>query len=360
MIQKKYLQFNDLVIDSYSMLDSYDVSTSFKVETQEYSFSHGSYIRFRNGNPYAQESDISITLLIDIKKLSCDQVQYYRDYINYNLTRPGKLWAVAGNTLMYAYAVITDQNETYSESTQRLSIDVDLKLYEGVWHKADMFSTYLRPFDLCNFLECEDPVDMQDCSNYCINCNCMPENGEDSCIECDCTCSLECNDVNLCDIRQQALDAFYTKCGDNYKIIYNCKAAYDNYGVESLGTKICKKDYCDSVIAGRFQSDTVLETDGVTITIIGYVKDPYITINGNSMQVLGKYDGILTINGDLEVHFREDDCCTDELVDIKNIKIPPGSTYGFTVRRGYNTITIETNNCCRMACAYIKVDAITI
>ena len=52
-----------------------------------------------------------------------------------------------------------------------------------------------------------------------------------------------------------------------------------------LGTKICKKELYDNYVAGKFYSNTVLETDVFTMTIIGRVEDPVIHLNGNAMRL---------------------------------------------------------------------------
>ena len=52
-----------------------------------------------------------------------------------------------------------------------------------------------------------------------------------------------------------------------------------------LGTKICKKELCNNYVAGKFYSNTVLETDVFTMTIIGRVEDPVIHLNGNAMRL---------------------------------------------------------------------------
>ena len=40
--RRKYLQFNDLVIDNYDMLAASNHTVDFKVTEEEYSFGHGS------------------------------------------------------------------------------------------------------------------------------------------------------------------------------------------------------------------------------------------------------------------------------------------------------------------------------
>lgn len=353
---RKYIQFNDLVIDNYDMLQNADLSGGFKTETQEYSFGHGSYAPF-SPYQYSREQTVSMSLKFNTKKLSCEQREYYKDFVTLNLSKPGMLWAIQGNQLIWTIAFVSDFGEAYTGiELNTFNIDVDFVLPEGVWHKADPRKTFLKPYDPCNVLECEDFHKADICNDCCTACI---STATEECPTCLCECDFLSSEYSLCEM-QGNLQEFYQMCGGGYKIIYNCLAGIKLWGAESmLGQKICKAESCSNVVAGQFYSDTILETENVTITIIGTAHNPLITINGNSLQVIGEYDGILTITPNGEAYFQADECCESQLIDINNLIIPDNSTFGFRIHHGNNSLIVDTQECCNMACVYIKVDSIT-
>lgn len=355
-LTRKYLQFNDLVIDSFDMLVSADLSSGFKTKGTEYSFGHGSYTPITS-RQFSTEQELSMTLKLDTRKLSCEQVEYYKDFVLLNLSKPGRIWVIQGKQLLWAFAYVTDFGEAYTTERYSIEIDVDFVIYEGVWHKADVRKTFFKPYDLCNYLDCLDFHPADQCYDCCVECT---KPGHDPCPTCVCECEHLSEEYSLCVMRDEVTKELHGRCGRNYKIIYNCEAGSRIWGSEKmLGQKICKQEVCDGIIAGQFYSDTLLDSSNVTITIVGKLKNPLITINGNALRVLGEYDGTLTIALGGEIYFHTE-CCEAELVDIENIVIPDGSTFGFLVHHGNNSIVIETHDCCSMACAYIKVDSITI
>lgn len=137
ILNRKYIQFNDLVIDNYEMLQSADLSGGFKTGTTEYSFGHGSYANFKAKQQFSLEQSLSMTLKLDTRKLSCDQKKFYKDYVFMNIVKAGKLWAIEGEQLLWTNAFIKDFSESYSMERHVVNIDIDLVLYEGIWHKAD-------------------------------------------------------------------------------------------------------------------------------------------------------------------------------------------------------------------------------
>lgn len=360
-MSRKYLQYNDLVIDSYNMLESADLSIRFKQEEFEYSFAHGSYAPTKGNNSLVQAQNLSMTLMIDSRKLSCEQRDLYKDHVLYNLTRDGRLWAVEGERLLWTFAKVTDYSETYTANRYDISIDVNFLLYEGVWHKADILKVFLRPYNLCDFLDCQDFRPAQNCLDYCEDtCAVCLRPKTKTCEACNCHCQVEENDLSFCSGAKQAIRSFYSTCNGDYKILYSCEGGLKHWGREQfLGTKLCKQDICSGLIAGRFYSDTILETDQLTITIDGKLKNPLLTINGNILRINGEYDGTLTIYEDYTVTYKYGDCCEEIIVDQSNVIIPIGAKYGFTIHHGDNTFMLETNDCCSMACAFLKVDAIT-
>lgn len=355
---RKYIQFNDLVIDNFDMLQDADLSGGFKSETQPYSFGHGSYAPFKSRQQHSREQSLSMTLKLDYRKLRREQRQFYKDWIRMNIARAGKLWAIEGNQVLWTNAFVTDFSEPYSLEKHTVSIDLEFVLYEGVWHKADVRKTFLQPYSSCDFMDCLDFREIDECIDCCIGCN---SSTVELCPKCSCDCEFLNAENSLCELKQEVATDFYKQCGDSYRIIYNCEAGKHIWDEEYLlGNKICKKDTCKNIIAGQFYSETVIDSENVTVTLIGTVKNPIITINGNSMQIMGEYSGKLTINASGDIYYLADECCDEVIIDINQLKIPEGNTFGFIVHQGQNSVIVETNNCCDMACVYIKVDNITI
>lgn len=358
-LAKKPIQFNNLVFTTDMVID-FDVSGGFKTETLPYSHSHGSYAVFKDVQQYSREQEVSMTIQLNTKRMSCEQKEHYKDFALLNIHGHGRLWAIQGRQLLWAWAFVVDFSEAYEREPNSFSMDVDFILYEGIWHKTDPLKTFIRPYDPCDFLECEEFKTLDACATSCVDvCNCIPPIKE-TCTACSCECEHLTEDLSLCSMKDEVLEQLSKVCGSAYRIDYNCEVGAKIWGEEKmLGEKFCKKEICKSVIAGQFYSDTITNSEHVTITIDGVVSNPYLTINGNSVQIKGEYDGklIITSTGDV---FYAQDCCNPIAVDVNNIVIPHGSTFGMTAKHGNNSLVLETNNCCNMTCVYVKVDSITI
>lgn len=358
ILTRKYVQFNDLVIDNYDMLQSADLSGGFKTSTIEYSFGHGSFAAFKSRQQFSTEQTLSITLQLDTRKLSCDQRKFYKDYVFMNLMTAGKLWAIEGDQLIWTNAFVKDFSETYSTGKFTVNLDIDLVLYEGIWHKADSRKVFLQPYSACDFADCLEFREVDECLDCCVSCI---QPAKQPCPRCVCECDFLNAENSLCELKSEIAENFYKQCGDTYRIIYNCEAGRKIWGDEAmLGQKICKEDSCKNIIAGQFYSDTIVDSENVTITLIGSMIDPIITINGNTMQILGEYDGELTLTPSGDIYYQGDECCPEVLVDINNLIIPDENTFGFLVHQGMNSVIVDTNDCCNMTCIYVKVDRLTI
>lgn len=351
--QREYIQFGDLLIDGYDMLQSADLSGGFKSQTREYSFADGDYAVFKRLRQLAAKQTLSMNLKLNVRKLDHDLRDAYRDYVFDALAKPGRLWAVQGNQLVWAWAFADDWSEAYSFEKYTFELSVSFVVYEGVWHKADPYKTYLKPFDICTCLD-EYYVRLEACESCCI---CLPEHRED-CPACVADCEHLTKDNALC-ANKGELKGFYKDCACEYKILYSCAAASRLFPEKALGDKLCKSEACGSIIAGQFVSDTVLETDSIIITIVGAALNPYIAINGNAMQIMGEYNGTLTLYPNGDIFYREDACCDGDWVTPDQLVIPEGSTLGFTVHHGKNSIILDTHECCVLTCVYIDVDSIT-
>ena len=101
---RRYVQFNDIVIDSFDMLSSVDYSQNTKTDTEEYSFGHGSYVDFKSPQQFLTEGDLNITMNIDYRKYRREERKYLKDFIKMNLIKPGRLWAIEDNKILWTYA----------------------------------------------------------------------------------------------------------------------------------------------------------------------------------------------------------------------------------------------------------------
>lgn len=348
---KTYVQFNDLVIDSAEEISSASLKQDTKTATQEYSYGHGSYVAFQKNQQFITEGDLSLTLNFNYEHFHDEDRRFLRDYFNLNLLKPGRLWAIQDNKLIWAWAYVTGFSEDYKKYQGYLSMDIDFKLWEGVWHIADTKKTFLVPYSVCNILDCEDFRDAQECLSCCVTC---PPDME-TCNSCLCDCGDITEETSLCVMGTKALEDFMN-CGNSYKIVYDCIKGEQIFGDDLIKNKICKKDYCVESIAGRFYSGTVLDTDKVKLILDGKFQNPEIEINGNKMMILGEYDGILTLDSSWNLYFTADGCCASEEVDLDNLVIE--DEFGFTVHHGMNRLVV-TGSCCKMACVYIDVDELT-
>lgn len=361
--QKRYIQFRELVIGAYDMIQEADLSGGFKTTTQPYSFGHGSYTNAKQVQQFSIEQSLSISLKVDYSLFTRDNMQFYKEHLYSEISKIGKLWAVENNRLIWTYAYVQTFSEPYYKDRNTMFIDLDFVLYEGIWHFADERKTFLKPYEACSFDECLDFEKVETCIEDKYGCcvSCVDENKKNSCQKCSCDCDYVEIEDSYCYLQDKIPEEFWKHCSGGYKIIYNCDRGNQLWGYEKmLGTKICKNNLCDNYVAGRFYSNTVLDTDVIDITIIGYVEDPVITINGNSMRLKGIYDGEILIKSNGDAYYREDACCDFDKLSVEVLELMPCNTFGWTIKHGYNGIRVETNDCCEAVCIFIKEDKITL
>lgn len=348
---RRYVQFNDIVIDSFDMLSSVDYSQNTKTDTEEYSFGHGSYVDFKSPQQFLTEGDLNITMNIDYRKYRREERKYLKDFIKMNLIKPGRLWAIEDNKILWAYAYVSEVSEPFSEFKGNLSYDITFKIYEGVWHITDPMKTYLVPYSTCDFMECYDFREIEPCQDCCISCKKIT----DDCQSCLCHCEDLEKENSLCVVGKKVVDDFMN-CGESYLLVYDCNRAYEFFQEKTYGHKICKNDVCLTTIAGQFYSSTILDTSNVDIRLEGKFQSPIIEINGNKIQLMGDYEGIILIGKDGSLKYSKGACCPFEDIDLDNLVII--DDFEFQVHHGMNSV-IVTNSCCEMACIYIYVDEIT-
>lgn len=355
--EKRYVQFNDLVFDSVDMISADDLTTSFKQNDTPYTWKHGSYSPHHSRTVLAEAANFSMTIFLRMKKLPCNYRPYYPDFADTQLAKIGRLWAVSKNHLIWAWAELKSFGEAKDVKKDTLEYDVDVYLPEGIWHIADTKKTFLRPWDVCDFMECYDYKDIDSC-DCCTTCG---EEMDAGCICCECNGLTE--DMALCH-HLNDLQGYYN-CTVDYRIVYDCEAAerFNSTIGSYQGQKMCSDS---GMVSGLLYYNGTLDSDYVKIRIHGPVVNPRITINGNTNMITGEYTNLL-INPDGSVEYWEDECegCSDHViadVDVWNTLRDEGNTYGWTLHPGNNGVMIETGTCgCdALVCAYFEIDPISL
>lgn len=365
--EKRYLQFNELVFDGFDMISEYDEPLQFKGSSTPYSYGHGSYMPLKSDFLYVSERQVNMTISLKLTKVSCEFREKYVKFALMELVKPGRLWAIRGNEIMWAFARVNNLRPVNSGKQNVVEYDVEFIVPGGVWHKADKAKTFLVPYNVCSYIDCKDigsfnpvanSVGIGDCCDSCEENKILARQVD----RCDCCCTDDLTADMALGYHLDELQRFYS-CDTPYQIAYDCDAAKRFNRNHILGQKICTNDCAGGIISGQFFSDTDIPTDDLTIVIIGRMKNPRIKINDNENIIKGEYDGILTIEPSGDVYFQTSECCEPELLDTDVWSIPTDSDYGWYVKPQANGIVINTNICsdeCSTACVYIDHTAITI
>lgn len=365
--EKRYLQYNDLVFDGFDMISDYDEPIQYKGSSTAYSYGHGSYRAFKADYLYVSERQVNMTITLKTRKIPCEYRKWYLQFAEQELSKPGRLWAIKNNEIIWAMASVTNRRPVNSGKQDEVVWDVEFVIPGGVWHKADKQRTFLLPYDVCALMDCKGFEEYNPCATSKGGGDCC-EACEDNKIaevhrdQCGCCCDNDLTaDMALC-YHQNELQKFYS-CDTPYQLVYNCNAAEKFSTEKAIGQRLCVKDICDSaVISGRFYSDTDIPTNDVTLTLVGDFTNPWITINGNTNIIEGEYHGKLIVDSSGDVYYTESDCCEPELLDPSVWVIPNGMDYGWTVYPGLNSITVYANECCSqsgLTCVYVDAAAIT-
>lgn len=400
--RRKYLQFNDLVFDNVDMLSEYEYGQAgTKYYSTALSYGNGSYVPLKDRWMFFEEYPVSMTLNLSLKKIPCDFRRFYRSFVITELSKGGKLWAIQNNELVWAYAICTGYSESVDEYRDKLVVDVDFLVYEGVWHKAHKQKTFLIPFDICRFLDCLNYQDYQPCKDSLLNWDCIDEcthrPHEYPICECDtnlppegefceiCTCDIVTKEDALC-YNLDKLQDFFKKCDGSMKIVYSCDKAiewFTSITNKKLGRRYCTP--CNQVDASVYV-DTDIPTKNYELVLHGCMHNPFVEVNGMKIEVLGDYDGYLTFFGTGDVYYSTDDECCGEWVDLDQIIIKPyvdeetgrefywNEELGFTFYPRYNYIVVDFGMCpsgpdtqptdavhsAGVQCIYVQVDSLTI
>lgn len=358
---KRYLQFNNLVFDGYDMIRDFDEETSFKDNLQPYSYGHGSYMPFKNRYMHSEQKSATMTIVLHLKKIPCEYRKFYAQFAEEELSRPGRLWAVKNNEVIWAYAYPKNITPINNNRNDEIEWDVEIIIPEGVWHKADKQKTFVLPYDVCLFMECKgykeiNPCGTGDCCQDCIDNNITIENKD-----CFCCCvDTICPEMALCYHLNEIQD-FYG-CETPYQLVYDCDHAekFSEHG--HVGIRLCTEKSCDSdTLSGRFYSETDLPTENVGITIVGEMHNPWITINGNTNIINGDYDGELQIKNSGDIYYQCSECGEPELLNPDVWIIPTENDYGWIINPRGNSMSVNLNKCCtHKTCVYIEHEAITL
>lgn len=365
--EKRYLQFNDLVFDGYDMISDYDEPIQYKGSSTAYSYTHGSYRAFKSDRLYVSERQVNMTITLKMKKIPCEYRKFYAQFAEQELGKPGRLWAIKNNTILWAFASVNNIRPVNNGKKDEIVWDVEFVIPGGVWHKADKSKTFVLPYDVCSLMDCKGFEEYDPCASDCVDCceECIDKKMTiDMRDRCGCCCEDDLTaEMALC-YHQKELQQFYG-CDTPYQLVYSCGAAEKFSKERALGQKICVSDICnESVIAGRIYSDTDIPTENFTITLIGAMLNPWIKINGNTNIIEGEYDGTLIIKSSGDVYYLpcENECCEPTLLDPSVWTIPSGNNYGWTIYPQLNSVVVNMNACCSqcgLACFYLDHEGIT-
>lgn len=358
--EKRYLQFNDLVFDGYDMISDFDEPLQYKGSSMTYSYGHGSYRPLKADFLYVSERQANMTLTLKLKKIPCEYRKFYVQFAEQELGKPGKLWAIKNDEILWANAMVTNKRPVNNGKKDEVVFDLEFVIPDGVWNKADTQRTFLLPYDVCSLMDCKGFEESLGCE-CCDTC-------EDKKVQlakrerCDCCCDDDFTaDMQLCKHLDELQD-FYG-CDTPYQFAYSCEAADRLSKEKAMGQRLCVNDICDdAVIAGRIYSNTDTPTDDVAITLIGDMKNPWIEINGNTNIIEGEYHGTLRIEPSGDVYYQTSECCEPTLLDPSVWTVPSGNTYGWKIYPQLNSVEIRMNQCCSesgTACVYIDAQGIT-
>lgn len=366
-LQKRLLQFNNLVF-AFADIVSSSYTSSFKGESTPYTNAlHGSY--YPNfgawGKLYSSEFEAEVT--IDFADLGCesDYVRYLR-FIKRELARSGKLWAVQGGSeIIWANARVISVNETITPGdTDILHLNIRFELIDGFWILASTTRTCVASFCTPNFVDFDENYcySLQDLTgscaangNNCLPCNKIATDPYPNEIPCQPLCKFS---------KDQLTKMFSRECPGSYVFRYDCEMekasfCYDVAWGEKKRLNKTGMNYSNSTTFD-FCSRTDIPTELVRVTLVGSFENPTVTINGRSVTVKGSFNNqAITIGEGLEVYLsnniKNPYAATTSLIDQT---VFSGVPY-FSMNPGLNTITVTGNEYNKNSFIYIKPVDIT-
>lgn len=367
--EKRYLQFNDLVFDGYDMISDMDEPIQYKGSSTPISYTHGSYRAFKSNFLYVSERQVNMTITLKLKKIPCEYRKFYVQFAEQELGKPGKLWAIKNGEIIWAVAAVNSIRPVNNGKQNEVVYDVEFVIPSGVWNKADKTKTLVIPYDVCSLMDCKGFEEHDPCATMAGGGDCCEACEDNQAVElqrekCGCCCEGDLTAEQMLCYHTNELQAFYG-CDTPFQLVYSCEAAEKFSTEQALGQRLCADDICgQSVVSGRFYSDTDIPTDEMTITLTGDMHNPWIQINGNTNIIEGDYSGKLIIHASGDVYYQEcdNDCCEPELLDPSVWTIPSGQDYGWLIQPQLNHITVYFNECCSQCgrqCVYIDHTALT-
>lgn len=359
--EKRYLQFNNLVFDGYDMISETSEPVRYKTNSTAYSYGHGSYMPLKADYMFVEERSVSMTITLKMKKLPCEYREYYARFSEQELGRPGRLWAIRNNEIIWAFAIPTNLRVVTHNRQDEVVWDIEFAIPSGVWTKADKLKTFVLPYDVCTFMECKEFKTINPCEDVnptgdcCLDCQINKAlekaNYDERCF-CCCVDTI-CPDMALCYYTDR-LQEFYS-CDTPFQLVYDCEKA-EQFSDKPLGQKLCTKDACSNIIAGRFYSETDIPSTEVSIEIVGTMKNPAITINGNTNVIKGEYEH-LKVDADGSV-YEITECCMN-LKSPSVWEVSANMNYGWTIYPQENSIIVDLGSCCTRSCVFIQHNALT-
>jgi len=356
---RRYIQFRDLVLLGSNSVEAGDTPVTFKQPTSTdlgYKF-NGSRIPNLCKTRSVEAQTLTLDINISYKGLTGRQMRQFHDFVLSNLSGCGKIWAIdTGGTLIWAYAFVssfTEQGVMPEKYTIKYS--VDFLLWEGVWHKANPNKVYLQEYDVCDF---RNSLNYDGTQPECPNCECLSCSKNEPCVKCD---SLydgdDVENLSLCE-NQDVLAKFYDECHAQYKVVEDCGGVIgpEDYA-KTYGFQIAL-EACNNMIYREFFSDTVLDTQGIEIHVVGRFSDPVIDLNGNAIKVTGDFYGdLMYSNGQWfykpfsKDNFTGFDCIAPSAIQGLNCSL------SYTAMNGNNylKITFASHD---MVYAYISIDSL--
>lgn len=324
---RRYLQFGDLVFDGKRTVENY--STAFENVLQPYLDSFGSYDMHQGHLQKTQPTSLSLTIEFGFNKISRAEQRNNLNYIKANLLGTKRLWAVEpGGQIIWTWAKMSNYSEPEEKADSVFAVSVEFQIPSGTWFIADMAKVYVQEYDRCDF---QYNIGAG-CGNNCLDS--MVPTGQ----ECDTCQALEdaLSDEFLY-INQPA--NLYWDCQADMQLVYSNLSMNDSDNLFANYT-MCFQQAEESVLAGRFCSDTILE-GGVQFAFFGKYQDPTITVNDDTISLDGYYDGLILIDefGNIGYYAgaTETSICDFEEVDLDLIDY---CSDHFRLEYGKNTFAI--------------------
>lgn len=366
-LQKRLLQFNNLVF-AYADIVSSSYTSSFKGESTPYTNAlHGSYYPNFGAWGKLNTSEFEAEVTIDFSDLGCEQdyVRYLR-FIKRELARSGKLWAVQGGSeIVWANARVLSINEAIAPGdTDTLHLTIQFELIDGFWILASPTRTCVSRYCAPNFVDFDENYcySLQDLTgacnsggNQCLPCNKIATDPYPNEIPCDPLCKFSKDDL---------IQMFSRECPGSYAFKYDCEMEKANFCYDAAWGEKKRLNktgmYYSNSTTFDFCSRTDIPTEMVRITLVGSFENPTVTINGRSVTINGSFDNqAITIGEGLEIYLSNDIkdpySTTSSLINQATFS---GVPY-FTMNPGLNRITVTGNQYQKNSFVYVRPVDIT-